>query len=225
MSSWLASPYRIVGIYLGGRNRACSDGNLSSSWITTVTGQGWRFMPIWVGYQSPCNAHTDVTKLNLDPATAAAEGTDEANLAATRAAYFRLGAGSPIYFDMENYARDLSTTAGQSCITAVQTFVSAWVDQLHARGYVAGFYSSGSSGITDEVNIVKNGLTYHVPDQLWFAHWNDVATVWGNPYVAPDTLWASHQRHHQYHGGHNESWGGVTINIDNDVSDGATASG
>jgi len=230
MSKWLASPYRIVGIYLGGRNRGCGDGNLSPAWVTTVTGQGWRFLPIWVGYQAPCNGHTDVTKLDLDPTTAAAEGTDEANAAVQRATYFGLvaGRGNPIYFDMENYVRDPSTPAGQACITAVQAFTGAWVDQLHALGYVAGFYSSGSSGVTDEVNVLQNSLAYHAPDQLWFANWNDVATVWGDPYASPDTLWANHQRHHQYHGGRNETWplgaGGVTINIDNDVTDGATAS-
>jgi hypothetical protein len=34
-------------------------------------------------------------------------------------------------------------------------------------------------------------------------------------------LWANHQRVHQYKGGHRETWGGVTINIDSSYVDGA----
>ena len=30
LKAWSASPYRAVGIYLGGTNRACADGNLSA---------------------------------------------------------------------------------------------------------------------------------------------------------------------------------------------------
>ena len=36
-----------------------------------------------------------------------------------------------------------------------------------------------------------------------------------------DSLWADHQRVHQYKGGHKETWGGVTINVDSDYVDGA----
>src|SRR5581483_373627 len=37
LGAWLASPYRAVGIYVGGVNRACGDGNLSASWVTGAT--------------------------------------------------------------------------------------------------------------------------------------------------------------------------------------------
>src|SRR5438128_1984281 len=103
MSAWLASPYRAVGIYLGGSNRACPDGNLSASWI-----------------------------------------------------------------------RDLIPSAGNP-----------------ATG----------------------------PDAVWIANWNGKTTVFGDPYVA-DTYWPNHQRIHQYSGGHRETYGGVTINIDSNVVDG-----
>ena len=43
-----------------------------------------------------------------------------------------------------------------------------------------------------------------------------------DPYV-PSGDWANHQRLHQYSGGHNETYGGVTLNIDGDYLDGATA--
>ena len=54
MQKWLASPYRAIGIYLGGINRACPDGNLSASWTATVVSQGWNLLPLYVGLQAPC---------------------------------------------------------------------------------------------------------------------------------------------------------------------------
>jgi hypothetical protein len=39
----------------------------------------------------------------------------------------------------------------------------------------------------------------------------------------PSPDWASHQRIHQYDGGHDETYGGATLNIDGDYLDGATA--
>ena len=40
--------------------------------------------------------------------------------------------------------------------------------------------------------------------------------------MVPSTAWANHQRIHQYRGGHDDTYGGVTINIDSDYVDGAT---
>jgi len=49
----------------------------------------------------------------------------------------------------------------------------------------------------------------------------DASTNEPNKSWLPDSAWWNHQRIHQYAGGHNESYNGVTINIDNDVVDGA----
>ena len=38
----------------------------------------------------------------------------------------------------------------------------------------------------------------------------------------PSNAWTQHQRIHQYRGGHDETYGGVTINIDNNYVDGGT---
>ena len=54
MRAWLASPYRAVGIYLGGSNRACPDGNLSAAWVNSVVASGWNLLPLYVGLQAPC---------------------------------------------------------------------------------------------------------------------------------------------------------------------------
>jgi hypothetical protein len=213
LGAWLASPYRAVGIYIGGVNRACPDGNLSASWVDSATAGGWSLIPLYVGLQAPCVSQKDLSR--IDPASAAAEGSAAANDAVSRAQSFGLEAGVPIYFDMESYA-----TNDPSCTQTVQQFVSAWVDALHAAGYVAGIYGSAASMIRDMVPLVTAGSS--APDQIDIGNWNGKATVFGDPYV-PDADWAHQQRIHQYRGGHNETWGGVTINVDNDYLDGAVA--
>ena len=62
------------------------------------------------------------------------------------------------------------------------------------------------------------------PTPVWIANWNGVESVFGDPYVS-DSVWPNHQRVHQYKGGHKETWGGVTINIDSNVVDGPVVGG
>jgi len=214
MSAWLNSSYRSVGIYVGGANRACPDGNLSASWVSTVSNQGWRLAPLYVGLQAPCVFQGGLGL--IDPASAAGQGGAAADDAVTRAANLGLGAGTPIYFDMEAY-----NSGDANCRNAVLTFVTYWVAVLHNRGYVAGYYSSSASGIADEAAVFNNP-GYLKPDDIWFANWNNQTNIFGDPYFS-DALWTNHQRLHQYQGGHNESYGGVTLNIDNDVDDGQLA--
>ena len=93
----------------------------------------------------------------------------------------------------------------------------AWVDELHALGYLAGVYGSAASTIRDLQALAATGSA---PDDVWIADWNGQETVFGNPYVS-DTLWTNHQRLHQYRGGHHETWGGVTIDVDSSYVDAA----
>jgi hypothetical protein len=213
MSAWLNSSYRSIGIYVGGANRGCPDGNLSASWVSTVSHQGWHLAPLYVGLQAPCAWQGGLATIN--PGATAAQGVAAADDAANRAANFGLGGGTPIYFDMEAY-----NNADANCRNAVLSFVNFWVAELHNRGYVAGFYSSSASGIAVEASAVGTGN--QVPDDIWFANWNNRTNIFGDPYFS-DALWSNHQRLHQYQGGHYESWGGVTLNIDSDVNDGQLA--
>jgi hypothetical protein len=211
MGAWLASPYRAVGIYLGGSNRACADGNLKPAWVNSVRAMGWNLLPLWVGRQAPC-----VTQKGLEligAGSAGSQGKAAADNAAERAAYFGLEAGSPIYYDMEGY----KPTA--SCTLTVQRFVTAWTNELHVKGYASGFYSSANSGIRDIVGMLDAGVD-GVPDDIWIARWDGVEQVFSEPVVSND-LWSEHQRVHQYRGGHKETYGGVTINIDSNYVDGA----
>jgi glycoside hydrolase-like protein len=208
MSAWLASPYRGIGIYIGGVNRACSQPNLSSAWVAGEIAAGWQLIPTYVGLQAPGNSCGCAA---IIPAQAAAQGVAAAEDAVIQAAYLGIGPGNPIYFDMEYYPRNSTNSS------AVLSFLGAWTDQLHARGYVSGVYGSVSSVVSDLVS--QYGLGFSEPDDLWFAHWNGLRTT-DSPYV-PASYWSNHQRLHQYQGGHNETYGGVTINIDGDYLDGA----
>jgi hypothetical protein len=210
MSAWSSSPYRALGIYIGGVNRACTQPNLTSAWVTAEVGAGWHPIPLYVGLQAPTSSCSGCAKLSSNQASA--QGTAAANDAVEEAARVNIGAGSPIYFDMEGY------TPGSSATRATLTFLSAWTSRLHVLGYVSGVYSSSASGIADLASEVDTG--YLEPNDLWTANWNGEDNS-ADPYLSSSD-WASHQRIHQYRGANNETYGRVTMNIDNDYVEGAT---
>jgi hypothetical protein len=210
LQAWSASPYRALGIYLGGVNRACKDGNLSASWVSATVSMGWNLLPLYVGLQAPCVGQTSLQHISTVQATAASQGRAAADDAAALAATFGLPTGSPIYFDMEGYS-----TNNSSCTKSVQSFVTGWVTELRANSFAPGVYGSAASTIRD-----VSTLGTSTPDVIWIANWNSVEGVFGDPYVS-DNLWPDHQRVHQYKGGHKETWGGVSINIDSNYVDGA----
>ncbi|HEY5815301.1 MAG TPA: DUF1906 domain-containing protein [Solirubrobacterales bacterium] len=213
MSAWEDSPYRAIGVYIGGLNRGCSQPNLTAGWVAGVTAAGWSLIPTYVGLQAPTSSCTSCATLSSSTATAGRQGTEAADDAVADAQLAGIGAGSPIYFDMESYSRTSSASA------ATLTFLAAWTNRLHALGYDSGVYSSSASGIADLAS--RLGTSFPLPDDLWIANWNGRANT-ADPYV-PASAWSEHQRIHQYRGGHDETWGGVTINIDNNYVEGATA--
>jgi Domain of unknown function (DUF1906) len=210
MNAWLSSPYRAAGVYIGGLNRACSQPNLTPEWVAAQTAAGWHLIPTYVGLQAPTSACSSCAKLSASQATA--QGVAAAIDAVEEASAVAMGSGSPIYFDMESYSRTSSATA------ATLAFLEAWTKELHALGYVSGVYSSSSSGIADLAGRIGSG--YELPDHLWIANWNGSQST-SDP-VVPATAWTPHRRIHQYRGGHDETYGGVTINIDNNSVDAAT---
>lgn len=212
MTAWGSSPYRALGIYIGGANSACAQPNLNTSWMTTQWAAGWHMIPIYVGLQAPGNSCGCAA---INSSQAISEGTAAAQDAVAQAQAVGIGSGNPIYNDMEGYSHTSANT------TAVMNFLAAWTSQLHAEGYASGVYSSGQSGIADLV--ARYGTTYVEPDDIWVADWNGQATT-SDPYLPPAD-WPSHQRLHQYRGAHNETYGGATLNIDSDYLDAATAYG
>lgn len=210
MSAWSASPYRSLGVYIGGVNRACAQPNLTPRWTATEVAAGWHPIPLYVGLQAPTSGCGGCAKLSISRASK--EGVEAASEAAEDAAEAGIGPGNPIYFDMEGYARTSDSSR------ATLTFLAAWTVRLHALGYVSGVYSSSDSGIADLAGEIGSG--YQEPDDIWTANWNGEANAL-DPYLS-SADWPKHQRLHQYRGAHNETYGGVTINIDNDYVDGAT---
>jgi hypothetical protein len=218
MSNWKSSsPYSVVGVYIGGTNRGCAQPNLNASWVNTAHAQGWKLLPIWVGPQASCSNLGNTTRITSDVAGAWWQGIIEANGAADAAGRLGMGWLTPIYYDMEGYAR------GGACSASVQAFADGWTRQLNARGYLSGMYSSLCSGVLDAAAMI--GDSTKVPlNTVWIAAWNNTPNVFGfgAPCALSDSLWTSHQRVHQYIGGHNESYGGITINIDTNAVDGLT---
>ena len=193
-------------------NRACADGNLTATWVSTTLASGWSLLPLYVGLQAPCVGETKLAQhLDERRRPRRARVARPPTTRSRRAETFGLPAGSPIYFDMEGYAvNERRVHAGRCSRSSRRGSTSC------ARtAYVSGVYGSAASTIRD---IAALGAAK--PDAAWIANWNGVEGVFGDPYVS-DSLWANHQRVHQYKGGHKETWGGVTINIDNNYVDGA----
>ena len=210
MQTWASSsPYHAVGVYIGGLDRACPDGNLTPAWLQTVAKQGWKLFPIYVGLQAPCWKKAGHPAL-IAHSRGWTQGQEAADDAANRAAFFGIAPGSPVYFDMEWYPRN-----DPGCTQDVQTFLSGWTDRLHARGYVSGIYSSSRAGIADMALIHDSAATYRA-DVAWYAHWDRVPQLFGDP-TLNDRFWPGPRRIKQYRGPHNETYGGTTLNIDLNV--------
>jgi hypothetical protein len=206
---WNNTPYSAWGVYIGGVDRGCSQPNLTTAWVTAVTHQGWHLYPLWVGPQNPCAAGFD--HFSTDTTTAYNQGKTEAVKAWNAMKALGMATNSPVVYDLE--APGSSTTA---CINATTSFVRGWVAQLHvAPAQSAGVYTSTCSGFIDQFTASP------APDFITGAAWDGVLSTRTMACVS-SSHWTAHQRHKQYRGGHNETWGGVTINVDSDCSDGPT---
>jgi hypothetical protein len=215
MQAWkIASPYQGVGVYIGGVSRSCAQPNLSASWVTASSLQGWRIIPIYVGHQAPCTRRSNTTKFTS--ITAATLGIADAADAVLQAQALGMLPGSAIYGDMEHY-----TATDSACRAAVLSYVSAWIKELHRLGYLSGMYANMSSGAR-HLSEAYASPAYARPDALWMARWdaNPALTGWAG---ISNTQWSNHQRGKQYRGDHDETYGGVTISIDSDHFDAPVA--
>jgi peptidoglycan hydrolase-like protein with peptidoglycan-binding domain len=215
MTAWLrSSPFRAVGIYMSGSLRYCqAQTNLTPTWVSTQLATGWRLLPIHLGAQASCTTRDryQKNKISADAtdtyARARAQGRYEADVAVAAAQRLGIVAKSTLYYDLEAFNAGIS-----SCKWSSLWFLHAWTNRLHKSGYVSGVYSSAASGIKvlDDARVTP-GSPIALPDQIWIADWNKVADT-NSSFIRSDG-WVG-RRIHQYQGGHNETWGGVTINID-----------
>jgi len=215
---WDNSPFYDANIYMSGRNRACSQPQLTAAWVNQVSQMGWGLIPTIVGYQSPCTASATTQKFSSDPAVAETQGRGEADIAIADANNLGLTAGTVLYYDMERYD-DISGTG--ACSTPTKAFLKGWTDRLKEQGYISGVYGSPKNAMEDWVNIP---ITSRM-DAIWMARWDNVPSVW--TYLSfpafPTNVWNNHQRIKQWQAPHNETWGGITFNIDGNIADGPVA--
>ena len=220
LQTWFnASPYKVVNLYIGGISRYCDNEALTKTYLQQMFNQGWRFIPTWVGPQAPCT--TLKYPFSYDVEEAYAEGVDNANQA--RATLLELGltnpdgSGSVVYYDMEYFVYS------ETCSAAVRAFIDGWTTRLHELGLLSGLYASSYNLNQNKVYTIQPP-----PDAVWIAeyfrdyYYRPDVTVWDIDYL-PDIYWVNRQRVYQYTGSHNETWGGVTISMDNDVLDGPVA--
>lgn len=212
---WDASPYQAVNLYIGGSLRACSNQALNADYLSEIDRQGWTLIPTWVGPQAACSGYSQ--RINYDPNKAFQQGIDEANAASQAAQNLRLW-GQALYYDLESFE-----TANEECLESAKAFIDAWSGQLHANGFVAGVYGSPCRSGLPDFWYLENA-----PEAVWIANWyltpayNPNASVW-DIYCMDSSYWPNHQRLRQYAGGHDETWGSVTMNIDSNVMDGIVA--
>ena len=224
MDAWLRhSPFLAVGIYISGNQRACRDQpNLTPTWVGTQLRKGWRLLPITLGPQASCSdrfPRYGLKSINPDPgadgkyAKAGAQGRAEAVDAVAAASRLGIPPRSTLWYDLEGF--DHTQTR---CRESALRFLSGWTSKLHRLGYVSGVYSSVGSGIKmlDDARVNRPNA-FVLPDRIWLARWDGVANT-SSSYIRDDG-WRPGGRVKQYQGGHNETWGGVTINIDRNFLD------
>jgi len=220
MTAWRKySPFRAAGIYMSGSLRYCHDQpNLTPTWVRTQLAAGWRLLPIHLGRQAACTTveRYQTKKISADPANgyakARSQGVAEAKVAVAAAQDLGIVRRSTIFYDLESFP--IQTAA---CRNSALWFLAAWHNQLKLSGYVSGVYSSASTGIKmlDDARVNPTNKA-PLPTYIWIAEWNNERTT-SSDYIRDDG-WPG-RRLHQYRGGHDETYGGVTINIDSNVLD------
>jgi hypothetical protein len=225
MDAWLKnSPFLSVGIYISGDSRGCrSQPNLTKTWVSTQLRNGWRLLPITLGPQASCHPsfprYGNDETINPRPGAdgkygqARAQGRAEAVKAVSAARALGIAPRSTLWYDLEGF--DHTRT---HCRESALGFLSGWTFKLHELNYVSGVYSSAGSGIKilDDAR-VKRPNAFNLPDMIWLARWDGNANT-SSSYIRDDG-WRPGGRVKQYQGGHNETWGGVTINIDRNFLD------
>jgi glycoside hydrolase-like protein/putative peptidoglycan binding protein len=217
MDAWrTASPYWGVGIYISGASRGCTQQpNLTPTWVRTQLARGWRLLPVTLGPQAWCTTrerYLHQVRINPSPASsyarARAQGRAEARKTVAAAQRLGIRQGSTLWYDIEAF--DISRT---DCRESALSFLSAWTWQLYDLHYVSGVYSSAASGIKmlDDARATRPGA-YLMPKQIWIGDWNGRGDQYSS-YIR-STGWMPHRRVHQFRGGHDETYGGVRINID-----------
>lgn len=218
MHAWHGgSPFGAVGVYIGGRARACpNQPNLNPAWVREVDRMGWKLLPLYVGSQSPCVGSSRKRQYAMSHTRPMRHGLHEGRDAVAAAKKLGMAKHSAVYLDMEAY--DNSATR---CAATTLRFVQGWNRAVRNAGYHPGFYSGANSGIAHMEGARKAGRK-HLPAALWFAQWRTAPSVHETQYIARGA-WQPHRRIHQYEGDVTRTYGGQTLNIDRNQVDAPVA--
>jgi hypothetical protein len=216
MQTWFSdSPYWNYFVYIGGSNRSnCGGASVTSSWVSTVIGQDWQLVFVWVGPQMPygtCQTHDTYNDyVSLDTSTAYNQGWDQAKSAYSELKNLNVNVNNaPVVYDLEYYH------GGTTCRAAAKSFMKGWADYLdQSPSQYSGAYGSACASYIND--FASDG---NPPEFVWPGDGSTGEST-GTISCIPSGNWVNHQRHKQYSGGHLETYGGVTMNIDNDCSDG-----
>ena len=212
MDRWrVSSPFLGVGIYIGGRLRACPQKHLTRGWVSRQTRRGWKMLPLWVGPQASCSGYD--ARISRRGEAAERQGARAARGARAAARRLGLPAGSVLWYDLEWFP-----THRAHCTRTALRFLGAWTRALHRHGYRSGVYSSVSAGIK-ALGRVRGARHYAHPDAVWFAWANRRRDTWlGRDWVrAP--RWKTNRRVHQFALDERAAYGGVRLSIDRNFVD------
>ncbi|WP_372344277.1 DUF1906 domain-containing protein [Streptomyces sp. KL116D] len=210
MRRWRKSAYQAVGVYYGGRGRACPhQKGLNRAWTRAVNRMGWRVLPVYVGSQSPCVVARQKKEVRIGRHPWR-QGVREGKDAVRRAARLGIRSHSPLYLDMEAYRYRKG-----GCARTTLAFVRGWDREVHRRGYVPGFYSSAESGVRHMEEARRAGVR-DLPAVIWFARWHTRPHLYREPALRR-VAWRPERRIHQYAGNVKERHGGRTLVIDRNL--------
>ena len=196
------------GMYIGGRNRACPNSNLTARWVSRETHRGWGLQPIWVGRQAPCVGQSGLARMSHHRSVAYHQGRRAAKSAYARVLRLEMNPHTPVVYDMEAF-----DTGNRRCLRAVRAFVRGWSHQLGDKTAVApGYY--GSSCASDVTGMYQLSPR---PAYVWGANYGSGRRVTRMSCVSRD-IWPVRLK--QYAGGSQVSENGVTLNVDRDCADG-----
>jgi hypothetical protein len=224
MKRWMYhSPFLAVGIYISGESRGCRDQpHLTPKWVRQQLRRGWELLPITLGPQAFCHPgfprYGDDETIKRRPGSdnrygkARRQGRREAIKSVRAAKALGIRTRSTLWYDLEGF--DITR---RHCRESALAFLSGWSYKIRKLGYVSGVYSSAGSGIKalDDARVHRPGR-FTLPQRIWIARWDGKANT-STSYIRSDG-WRPGGRMKQYRGGHRETHGGVTINIDSNFA-------
>ena len=178
-------------------------------------------MPITLGPQASCSTRYPRYGKNIDPTISPTQHRAPTPRPGPRAGPRRARRSPPPSAWASSGAARCSTTSRPSTPGTARCarnsalwFLHAWTSQLHRPGLRLGLLLQRGVGHQDARRPPRAVRTTRsrMPDQVWIADWNGKANT-SSSYVRSDG-WQPYRRMKQYQGGHNETWGGVRINID-----------